>query len=199
MGLEFRRWTDFPAGLRRVRIANGITQLQLAELLGVEQATISRWERGSQKPDASTQDRIRELLFHGRVPQDAVLFHSVRTSPSGRILFSRQGIILAASAAAGGPLIEGMPTARFRTETTEEAWTRAERAGFFDGDVASVQFVSDLVAPGGIAMLVQYCWYPARMTDGTTHVLADIDTLDESRFRALKAGGIRITLLDEIL
>ena len=199
MRMAHRRWTDFPAGLRRVRIANGLTQAQLADQLGVEQATVSRWESGAQRPDPATQDRIRDFLFHGRTAQDAILFHSVRIAPGGRILFSADGLILAASQAAGGTAIEGMQTARFRTPVTQAAWEKAVEAGFFRGDVASVRFASDLAAPGMGTIRAQFVWYPARMSDGTTHVLADIDIVDEERFREMREAGIRVTLLDEVL
>lgn len=199
MRMTPRRWADFPLGLRRVRIANGLTQADLAEQLGVEQATISRWEQGKQIPGESTQDRIRNLLFRGRVAQDALLFHQVRTTPNGRILFSREGVILAASAAAGGKAIEGVETARFQSQASVEAWAQAQEAGFFNGDVASIQFATELMSPFGTPLLVQFSWYPARMTDGTTYVLADIDLLDPPHFEQMKARGIRITLLEEIL
>jgi transcriptional regulator with XRE-family HTH domain len=192
-------WTDFPHGLRRVRIANGLTQSDLAEQLGVEQATVSRWEQGKQRPDQLTQDRIRKLLFRGRVAQDALLFHQVRSTPNGRILFSREGVILAASTAAGGKSIEGAETARFQSTASAEAWALAQEMGFFNGDVASIQFATELMGPFGTQLLIQFNWFPARMTDGTTYVLADIDLLDPARFAAMKAAGIRITLLDEIL
>ena len=156
MRMTLRRWTDFPFGLRRVRIANGLTQADLAEQLGVEQATVSRWEQGKQRPDPLTQDRIRNLLFHGRVAQDALLFHQVRTTPNGRILFSREGVILAASAAAGGKAIEGVQTARFQSPTSIEAWALAQESGFFSGEVASIQFATELNSPFGTVMLVQF-------------------------------------------
>lgn len=40
--------TKFSAELRSARAAAGLTQAELAALLNVEQATVSRWERGSE-------------------------------------------------------------------------------------------------------------------------------------------------------
>jgi len=199
MRIPPRRWTDFPAGLRRVRVANGLTQAAFAELMGVEQATVSRWERGTHQPDPQTQDRIRDLLFHGRVSQDTLIFHYVRTAVGGRLLFSREGVILAASAAAGGRAVEGTLAARFRTPATENAMARAEAAGFFRGEVASIRFATELVGPMGLPLKLLFNWFPSRMSDGTIHVLVEADILDDGQFLATAAAGVGITMLDEIL
>jgi transcriptional regulator with XRE-family HTH domain len=52
-GVLIKRW--------RVDVA-GLTQVALAELLGVDPTTVSRWERGRDNPDLSTQRHLRALM-----------------------------------------------------------------------------------------------------------------------------------------
>lgn len=47
--------------LRAARRASGLTQKQLAEELGVEAITVSRWERGATSPSLPRLRRIAEL------------------------------------------------------------------------------------------------------------------------------------------
>lgn len=49
--------------LRTLRSRLGLTQLELAESLGVDQATVSRWERGVDRPRPARVARIRDLLL----------------------------------------------------------------------------------------------------------------------------------------
>ncbi len=51
-----------PAGIRRVRTLRGWTQVQLADELGTDPVTVSRWERGVSVPRRSAQRRIAELV-----------------------------------------------------------------------------------------------------------------------------------------
>ena len=44
------------------RKKKGLTQAQLAELVGVDQALVSRWESGRVKPNAESMEKIREAL-----------------------------------------------------------------------------------------------------------------------------------------
>lgn len=50
------------ARIREARRAAGYTQAQFALALGVDQANISRWERGIASPHDSRRRRIAELL-----------------------------------------------------------------------------------------------------------------------------------------
>lgn len=50
------------AGLKSARKAKGMTQAVLAEMLGVEPPTISRWEAGERQPDSDTLRRIAVVL-----------------------------------------------------------------------------------------------------------------------------------------
>jgi transcriptional regulator with XRE-family HTH domain len=67
--------------LRTARRSVGLTQKQLAEALGVESITVSRWERGVTSPSLSRLRRIAEITETTvsdlvRVP-DAATAHAV--------------------------------------------------------------------------------------------------------------------------
>ncbi len=48
--------------LRTARVGKGLTQLQLAELIGTKEIEISRLETGRAFPDPDTKRRISEVL-----------------------------------------------------------------------------------------------------------------------------------------
>src|SRR5688500_6188059 len=48
--------------LRRHRRLNGIKQAHLAELLGVSQGTVSRWESGTHQPEPALRARIARVI-----------------------------------------------------------------------------------------------------------------------------------------
>lgn len=45
------------------RKRNGLTQAQLAELVGVDQALVSRWESGRVKPSPESMQKLKEALL----------------------------------------------------------------------------------------------------------------------------------------
>lgn len=55
----------FAAALYQARMRNGITQQQLAELTGINQADISRFERGFSNPSLATAKRLADGLGMG--------------------------------------------------------------------------------------------------------------------------------------
>lgn len=52
----------FSQRLYRLRRAMGVKQLAVAQELGVDQATISRWEAGQQAPSVEAQQRVLSML-----------------------------------------------------------------------------------------------------------------------------------------
>ena len=54
--------TLFADALRKLRMKKGLTQIQLASLLFVNKATISKWENGSRLPDAAMITRLARVL-----------------------------------------------------------------------------------------------------------------------------------------
>ena len=69
----------FRARLKRVRTAVRLKQSGLAELLGVDQATVSRWESGRHIPEPEIQSEVFEKLLPYR-SDDAALRRLVETS-----------------------------------------------------------------------------------------------------------------------
>ncbi len=54
--------TLFADALRKLRTKKGLTQIQLARLMFVNKATISKWENGSRLPDAAMITRLARVL-----------------------------------------------------------------------------------------------------------------------------------------
>ncbi|MEO1306393.1 MAG: helix-turn-helix transcriptional regulator [Pseudomonadota bacterium] len=79
MNLTSRPLPNFGLRLRRQRRAAGLKQLAMAQELGVDQATISRWEAGRQIPEQPMQDRAMGLLSRCR-RDDAALRRLVEQS-----------------------------------------------------------------------------------------------------------------------
>lgn len=52
----------FSDTLKKLRIQKGLTQSQLANLMFVNKATVSKWESGSRLPDAAMITRLAEVL-----------------------------------------------------------------------------------------------------------------------------------------
>lgn len=195
-----RRWTDFPAGLRRVRMAAGLTQSELAEMLDVDQATISRWERGAQMPDTPTQARLRELLFRGRAISDARLLHMVRSASSRMCLIDSDGKYVAMSEATREFLGSGQESIlETRSPTIREHWKAANDAGFFRGELASIHGVGSVVNSEGIQTYVAWGWHPATLADDTVLMLAEVRDIDQASYERMQAQGLRITPLEDIL
>ena len=48
--------------LRTARVAKGMTQLQLAEKVGIKEIEVSRYETGRARPDPDMKRRIAEVL-----------------------------------------------------------------------------------------------------------------------------------------
>lgn len=79
--------SNWPVLMRTYRKENGLKQDALAYQLNVDQTTISRWERGIDKPSLAMQKRLRDLLWKR---EDSVLDAAIRMVKSS---FGREAII----------------------------------------------------------------------------------------------------------
>lgn len=51
--------------LRYWRSVNGIKQQALAEMLGISQSSVSRWERGIEQPSVAMSKKLRDVVYGG--------------------------------------------------------------------------------------------------------------------------------------
>lgn len=120
--------------IRHLRIALHATQADLAARVGTNQATVSRWERGTSVPHVEARHLLEVLCRRHGVALVNDFATMVSASPFPMILVNRQGIVVASSASsgfvAGINAMEGTPPeerdllARFRQSL--------EEAGFWD-------------------------------------------------------------------
>ncbi len=196
-------WSGF---LKRYRRAHSLTQAVLAETLGVEQATVSRWERGFHVPNLGIQHRLRDLLYRRPGASDRVILHRVQCALSAVKLADRNARNLAASPAAAR--LHGVSQAvlaecdyrPFFSDILADQWRTATDMGFFDGDIASVKVFNTWRPMNGSAP--RYCtsyWTPAMLSDGEVLLVSDFAEIDEQSFLAVSpAHRIAITTMDEI-
>jgi transcriptional regulator with XRE-family HTH domain len=131
--------------LRRYRMRHALTQERLAGLLGVSQRTISRWERGEDRPSLDRQKQLRDLC---REPPSALLrslIVSVRHSPFPRALSrmpTLQLLAVSPAAIAKRPSITdwiGRDLAKIACGVLEEMLDdRALQRSIAGGDIACV-------------------------------------------------------------
>ncbi|MGC2856217.1 response regulator [Novispirillum sp. DQ9] len=79
----------------RFRRDAGLTQQALAAFLGVSQRTVSRWERGVDRPSASVLDRMSTLF--GEAGQLPSVYEAVRNAAVPLALIDDRGRVLVAS------------------------------------------------------------------------------------------------------
>lgn len=97
---EFQASGDAAPALRRLRLLRGMKQSHLAELMGVDQATVSRWERGVLKLSPRQREMLRRVFAHEEIAHDAALKRLVESSMQKvHLICDRTHRLLAASRA----------------------------------------------------------------------------------------------------
>jgi transcriptional regulator with XRE-family HTH domain len=193
--------------IRRYRQAQGLTQAALAELLGVEQATVSRWERGVHVPDLNVQRKLRDFFF-GKGPKiDAVAIHRIRFSLSALKLADRDGRNVAVSRRAArlhGIDAEALSCLDYRrmfTETMDEQWSLALSAGFFEGEIASMHVFNPWQpAAGGPVRYAEGLWAPTMLSDGETLLVSEFREIEAGLYHELSTERrVSVVTMDELV
>lgn len=80
--------------IKKHRLRQGLSQIHLAQWLGVSQRTVSRWERSEDQPSAVAQKRLRDL---GLEPPPAMLSNlkmAITHCPVPRAISTKQSMCL---------------------------------------------------------------------------------------------------------
>jgi hypothetical protein len=85
---------DWSVIVKRYRVRHCLTQKGLADLLGVSQRTVSRWERGEDNPSLIQQKRLRDLAWDPTSLLSWRVFQSVSNCPMPRALSRGQSLRL---------------------------------------------------------------------------------------------------------
>jgi len=130
--------------LKRVRFAYSLGQKQLAEKLGVDQTTISRWERGIITPDVDIQRTVREMLrkHDPSLSSEAIAMLPIVTALVYQDNIAKLRAVSAVAASAHGMTVEEALEADFEKLLPDSilranadimehpAWRKGEAAGF---------------------------------------------------------------------
>ena|SRR5689334_6805956 len=167
---------EFGRALRRWRRLRGVKQSHAAELLGVTQATLSRWERGLHELPSTAQRKLERFLM---APLDSAADAALRrlveasTLPT-HLVCDLTHRLLAASPArladwtADMADLRGQSLWRFATEEIRAAEGRLGELGWYDEGVAEVSFWTSAndsaIVPIHPGILL---WERLQLSDGT--------------------------------
>jgi len=178
---------EFGRALRRWRRLRGVKQSHAAELFGVTQATLSRWERGHHRlPDAAARKLSRLVAAPLDSAADAGLRRLVESSALPvHLICDLSHRLLAASPArvaewrTDAADLRGVSLWRFATDEIRNAEGRLGELGWYDEGAAQLRFWTGAnddpmvaIAPG---ILV---WERLQLSDGTLARLVTSVSLD---------------------
>lgn len=165
----------FGARLKRVRTAVRLKQHGLADLLGVDQTTISRWESGRQTPETDVQARVFQTLLPYR-SEDSALRRLVETSPECvHLVDEATHVCLAYSASrardwkVGQRDMLGISLWQFATEEIQKAEQELEASDWWSAVSPHPKlFVTSQADDVGIRISAgQILWERVYLADGT--------------------------------
>ncbi|QNQ08705.1 helix-turn-helix domain-containing protein [Sphingomonas alpina] len=170
---------DLPVGraLRRFRRLNGIKQGHAAELLGVSQGSISRWESGAHEPEACHRDRIIEwIAAQANNDADAALKRLVASStlPVHLVCDATHRLLAAsparaASWAASADELIGQSLWRFASPEIVMAEESLYDRGWFDRPCQQLRFLTGANHSAIVEVLPSLMeWETIPLADGRT-------------------------------
>lgn len=185
--------SNWPSEIKRYRKRNGIKQEAFAEMMSVDQATVSRWENGRLEPSLMNQRLIHDLIYQGS-RSDRALFSFIEHMPCISAIFDEDGEAIVASRPAekffGGALTHANISNKLGYPHFVYEEMHKER-GFFRGDLISScgKFLIRLPNISGVIPIASHDVY-MKLSSGKPVRLNSITLLDESEAETLKEGGL---------
>jgi len=142
--------TPWPALVKRLRFLSSLKQDELAQQLGVDQATVSRWERGAYVPGIPVQKRLRDIL-HRLEP--VIGPAAIESMPVIAILYDREhiGFCCAASYSMANTVFHRRPQ-QMRSQMIKDDWSESVR-NMWEAFTTSDAWKSNYVAFGVATLL----------------------------------------------
>lgn len=163
-------WSSLCKNLRQ---ALNLTQGQMAERLGIDQASISRWERGLTEPQHEMRSLIQGLAQgQGLATLDSIVT-AVRLSPFPMMLVDRKTLVIAASASSGfapgrsaleqTPLQERANLEQFNAMLASRGFwdqqcVHLDYDADINGECRQAAVVTAVIVRGEVYALVQKAW-----------------------------------------
>jgi transcriptional regulator with XRE-family HTH domain len=183
---------DWASYIRDYRKRYGLKQADFAAIMGVEQATVSRWETGLLRPGVTAQRRLREKVAGFNTRADRAIINSVRLAGTmAGLVLLRELRYLAVSEGvcrlngARHDTILGQPFLDIISERGRQiAADRAVLAALLDGNLLAIR-ITDTVprVGGGRPHLMSTTVAPLWLSDGTPLLREDSVLLSTDTFR----------------
>jgi transcriptional regulator with XRE-family HTH domain len=190
-----------PREISSVRAQLGLSQAELAQHLGVNQTTVSRWERGLEKPGVRVRVNLSGLLYRLRVPgRLSPEIALCEYSPFPMAIISQDWSIVALSEvlrkASEAPLKPLTGTRKRSTADMEQAVSMLRARGFFTGQVSAARILGRGFLLGPDPKPFEALCTPV-MVDGRICRLMQYAFLTESEFRIESTHKQLVTFLGE--
>lgn len=188
-----------------IRRGLGMTQADLAQKLGVAQATVSRWESGLHEPTQEQWRTILGLAKPSEAPGDWSLLFMVRTARSPMILTTLDFSVLEISDRAledEGMTRHDLVGRSLRPQFSDslmEAFVLAEECGLFTGGAVGMVIAGAMRRLDGSQANHVSTWTPLHRADGTPLVLWQREYVtDEALARGQVSPGVQVLTIHDI-
>lgn len=189
--------------LRKYREHHGLNQAALAAMLGVDQTTVSRWERGRDVPGLQVLRRVRDLIRRENASrQDRVVQARVRHAAWPATIVRKGAIFVECNHSAlreigaSGVDLRGRSIYGSFGAHTDDVTERWERSGIFNGDVALAISINELITGGGPPVFVRTMDTPHITIDGDIWCVCELQRIDEQSYHRMERefGGPTLSL-----
>lgn len=192
----------WPRVIRTLRRRENMTQQALADRLGVDQTSVSRWERGTDLPALRQRRKLRDMSrHHAGFRQDQITRARVRNAFWPSSLVGPGAVFIEINTRALSEIGLTVTDLRGRSiyglfgPQVDDVTERWEHTGIFDGDLAMTISLNRIERPEG-PVYIKTLDTPHFTTDGEIWCLCEIQRITADQHAALRAefGSDNFTL-----